>query len=259
MFRYQHGVERMSNIKYKNGSATTLDNRVDDFRKYFAAKNLAPTLEGIGALEAEDDSSTDIATSYLGRLNNWIRFFQTTPQPYEQGVIITQGVTITTEPNLEQVFTSTTGISFIILHDPPIEDKRTLELISLIENSSEILFSQQLAKRSRFLFDISKEERPSEIAITPGSLDHFFHFLKSRPNLKYPDVVLTPSKNVRAQWRVASNQHFAVEFLPSGETHFVVFFPDKHHLEKIARVSGLVSVDSLMETVESFGVLNWAT
>jgi hypothetical protein len=245
----------MSNIKYKNGSTTTLDNRVEDFRKYFAAKNLAPTHEGIGALEVADDFSANLETLvlYWGGFNNWLKYIHLTPQPFEQGSVIT------TEPNPEHAFTSTTGISFIILHDPPIEDERTLELISHIENSPEILFSKQLAKRSRFLFDISKEERPSEIAITPGSLDHFFKFLQSQPNLKYPDIVLSPLKNIRAQWRVASNQHFAVEFLPSGETHFVVFFPDKNHSEKISRLTGLVSVDSLMETVESCGVLNWAT
>jgi hypothetical protein len=55
------------------------------------------------------------------------------------------------------------------------------------------------------------------------------------------------------------NRHFAVEFLPTGDAHFVIFTPDPMHPDKTIRMSGLASVDSLMETVQPHGVLTWSS
>ena len=113
--------------------------------------------------------------------------------------------------------------------------------------------------RIQFLFEASKEEYPAEVAILPDSLKNFVGFLQTEPDLKYPDVVLSPSKNIRAQWRTAPNRHFAVEFLPTGDAHFVIFSPDPKHPDKTNRMSGLVSVDSLMQTAQPHGILSWCS
>jgi hypothetical protein len=139
------------------------------------------------------------------------------------------------------------------------DDEKVLEIILHVRNQLNISFSKQLADRLEFLFDASKEEYPDEVAILPESLRSFVGFMQSAINLKYPDVVLSPSKNIRAQWRTGPNRHFAVEFLPTGDAHFVIFSPDPMHPEKTIRMSGLASVDSLMETVQPHGVLSWSS
>jgi len=138
------------------------------------------------------------------------------------------------------------------------EDEKVSEIISYLRKHLNVDFAQRVAARLEFLVDVAKEENPSESAISPESLSNFIAFIQSNPGLAYPDIVLSPSKNIRAQWRVAPNRHFAVEFLTTGDAHFVVFSPDPNHPERTMRLSGIVSVDSLMRIVEPNGVLHWA-
>lgn len=134
-----------------------------------------------------------------------------------------------------------------------------MEIILHLQNQVNRSFSRQLADRIKFLFDASKEEYPEKVAILPESVRNFVGFMQSVTILKYPDVVLSPSKNIRAQWHIGPNRHFAVEFLPTGDAHFVIFTPDPMHPEKTIRMSGIVSVDSLMETTKPHGVLSWSS
>ena len=139
------------------------------------------------------------------------------------------------------------------------EDKKVLNITSYIRDQSNICFAHRLANRLEFLVEASKEEHPDEVAILPDSLRNFVRFLQSAINLNYPDVVLSPSKHIRAQWRAGPNRHFAAEFLTTGDANFVIFSPDPKHPEKTIRLSGLVSVDSLIDTVEPHGVLAWSS
>ncbi len=139
------------------------------------------------------------------------------------------------------------------------DDEKVLEILLYLRNQLNFTFAKQLAARIQFLFEVSKEEYPDEAAILPESLRSFVGFLRSTTNLKYPDVVLSPSKNICTQWRTAPNRHFAVEFLPTGDAHFVIFAPNPKHSKKTIRISGLVSVDSLMPTAQPHGVLSWCS
>jgi hypothetical protein len=136
------------------------------------------------------------------------------------------------------------------------DDEKIHEIVKFL-NQTNMLFSKRLAKRIQFLFEASKEEYPNEGTISPESLKNFVSFLQSFPNLKYPDVVLSPDKNICTQWRIAPNRHFSVEFLTTGDVRFVIFSPDPKHPDKINRMSGIVSVDSLMQTAEPHGILSW--
>jgi len=124
-------------------------------------------------------------------------------------------------------------------------------------NQTNISFSERLAERIQFLFEASKEEYPHVEAISPESLKNFVSFLLSAPNLKYPDVVLSPDKNICTQWRTTPNRYFSVEFLPTGDARFVLFSPDPKNPDKTFRMSGIVSVDSLMQTAQPPGILSW--
>lgn len=147
---------------------------------------------------------------------------------------------------------------FDVLDEMLPDKEKVRKLINFIRNKSTIQFARALADRIRFLYE-AVEEDPDEAAISPESLSNFIGFLQNTPNLKYPDIVLTPSNEISAQWRTAPNRHFAVVFLPTGETRYVIFTPNLRDPDKIDRLSGITSMDTLMETAEPHRVLDWAS
>ena len=102
-------------------------------------------------------------------------------------------------------------------------------------------------------------EDPEDGSISIDSMRNFIGFLQNTTNLKCPNVALTPSNEIHAQWRTAPNRHLAVVFLQTGETRFVIFSPNSKDPEMIDRISGLTSVDSLLETIKPHKVLEWAS
>jgi len=236
--------------KHNGGQATTLQDRVEAYGKYFAAKNVAATYEGFGEFEAAEDYwAPEEAIDWMGAQ---IWFKRVSMGAHGQRSPITM------EPYLEYLISPSSESPFDILDELRSEDEKLLEIISHIRSHSNICFAQQLADRLMFLVEVAKEEHPHEVAILPESLRNFVSFLQLQTNLNYPDVVLSPSKNIRVQWRTAPNRHFAVEFLRTGEAHFVIFSPDPRHPERTIRLSGIVSLDSLMEAVQPHGVLSWS-
>jgi len=135
--------------------------------------------------------------------------------------------------------------------------KRIKRLIDSIIDEPNIYFARKLVVRLRFLYEAVLED-PEEGYVPPESLDNFIKFLQNTTNLKYPDVVLTPTNEISAQWRTAPNRHFAVVFQATGEARFVIFTPNPKDPAKIDRLSGITSVDTLMEVVAPHGVLDWA-
>ena len=142
---------------------------------------------------------------------------------------------------------------------PCIEICLSSQILAFLNSKLDIPFAKRLADRIQFLFDVSKEEYPDEVAILPESLRNFSGFLQSATKLRYPDVMLSPAKNICTQWRAAPNRHFSAEFLSTGDVHFVIFTPDPMYPEKTTRMSGIVSVDSLLETARPHGVLSWTS
>ena len=147
---------------------------------------------------------------------------------------------------------------FDVLDGKLADEEKIRRLINYIRDESKIQFAEKLAARLDFLYEAAKEEDPDEVPISLESLSNFIGFLQKTPNLRYPSVVLTPSNEISAQWRVAPNRHFAVVFLPTGETRFVIFTPNLRDPDRIDRLSGITSVDSLLETAQPHRVLDWA-
>jgi hypothetical protein len=139
----------------------------------------------------------------------------------------------------------------------PLEES-TEDLIAAIPERLPVTYAERLANRLRHLVEVSHEEYPEQVPMSALSVMAFIRFLEHTPNLCYPDIVLTPSGNVRAQWRRAANRHFAAEFLEYGEVRYVVFAPDPKYPDTIARASGQVRAESLMEVVRPLRVAEWA-
>ena len=142
---------------------------------------------------------------------------------------------------------------------PSPQRSSVAELIFSVKEGLQAAFAERLAKRLHYLASISEEEYPQQAPISPQSLEDFVTFLRSTPNLLYPGVVLTPSGNIQAEWRKGKNRHFAVQFVGSGDVHFVVFAPDPKDPYKTIRASGIVTVASLMDIVRPYDVESWAT
>jgi hypothetical protein len=139
----------------------------------------------------------------------------------------------------------------------PDEDKINRSLVSVRYNKN-ISYAQSLADRLRDLYE-SVLEDPDEEPLTPGSLINFIYFLSETPGLRYPEVSLTPTNEIRAQWRTAPNRHFAVSFSSMGDARFVIFKPNSDDPDRIDRLSGITSIASLIETTRPHRVLEWAS
>jgi hypothetical protein len=139
----------------------------------------------------------------------------------------------------------------------PDEDKINRSLVSVRHNKN-ISYAQRLADRLRYLYE-SVLEDPDEGSIPPDSLINFLYFLSETPGLRYPDVTLTPTNEIRAQWSTAPNRHFAVSFSSMGDARFVIFKPNSDDPDRIDRLSGITSVATLLETTRPHRVLEWTS
>lgn len=137
-----------------------------------------------------------------------------------------------------------------------IQEEEVQELIYRLKTSS-VLCRDKIANRLITLFKDSKEEDPYSPAITPGSLRNFIKFLELYPNVKYPSISLTPEHNIYVSWRDQHNRIFSVHFLPNGDTRFVIFTPNYRHPERKIRVSGITTVDVLIEETVAPYRVNW--
>ena len=234
---------------------TTLQHTVNedvDCKNYFATDNIvSAALKGFGEIEADEDF--------------WAQkkdFFRVDPQsfrgPFESFPNV-EASPATIGANLQEPFYPLFESPFEKLDDLRDDEEKVSEIISHIRTQLKVDYAQQLADRLEFLVDAAKEERADENSILPESLKNFLSFIQSTTCLGYPDVVLSPSKNIRAQWRNGPNQHFAVEFLETGEARFVIFSPDPNYPERAVRLSGLAMVDSLMEIAVPHGILKWSS
>ncbi len=138
------------------------------------------------------------------------------------------------------------------------DQEKVRELIAYVRFSLPVSFASKLAKRLKFLSEVAEEEAPDQLGLSPESLRMFIKFLVLSPNLECPGVVLSPSGNVRIQWRAALNKLFVAEFYRDGEVRFVIFRPDPKRPNHTIRLSGTASVESLLSTAEPHGVLEWA-
>jgi hypothetical protein len=138
-----------------------------------------------------------------------------------------------------------------------IEDKMVQQFIFQIRKSSLIFQGRNIANRILSLFNSVKEEDNNSPGISIGSLRNFYSFLKENSKLKYPNITLTPDNEIYASWEEKMNWLFSVHFLPDGNTNFVIFKPNFKNPKHKIRLSGSVTVDSLMETVIPNGVNEW--
>lgn len=235
---------------------STQQQAIEDFKKFLAAETLSATFSGLGNVKTESevwDSQITISDPEPQSYSSYAAMGKIRRVYYISDSPLTSGT------DLEKIFPPPSESPFDTLDELREEDEKVLEFTYYVRGRTGIGFASQLADRLEYLFEVAKEENPDEVAISVESLRSFVSFLQSAPYLRYPDVVLSPSKNIRVEWRRGPKQHFAVEFHTTGDAQFVIFSPDPNYPERTIRLTGLVSVESLIETVSPHGVLAWSS
>ena len=148
---------------------------------------------------------------------------------------------------------------FDVLEKTKDRDAQLSSLLEFVATALNAPFADRLARRIRLLLDAAKEEEQVTEQPSLDSLRNLLYFFQTQPGLRYPDLVLSPPGFFRAEWYVSPTRYFAAEFLPGGDSRFVVFGPNRLHSQKTLRLSGTVSVDLLSEAVRPFGVFEWAS
>jgi hypothetical protein len=227
-----------------------ISSREIEFDEFLAAKTFCssgtcPNLAKITLLENE---ATDESSEYKSRWLGGFIFLE------ERDL----DTPVTLKGHSADPIVPTTESPFDELDEKLTSEEKVKKLIDYVRGGSKIQFAQELAAKLNFLNEVINED-PDEDSISIDSMRNFIRFLQNTTNLKCPNVALTPSNEIHAQWRTAPNRHFAAVFLPTGETRFVIFTPNSKDPEMTDRISGLTSVDSLLETIHPHKVLEWAS
>ena len=213
--------------------------------KTFCSSGTCPNLAKITLLENE---AADEPLDYQSRWPN-------------EFIILEKGdldTAVTLKDHSVDLLIPTTESPFDELDEKLTNEEKIKKLIDFVREGSKIHFGHELAVKLNFLNEVVNED-PDEDSISIDSMRNFISFLQNTANLKCPNVALTPSNEIHAQWRTAPNRHFAAVFLSTGETRFVIFTQNSKDPEMIDRISGLTSVATLLETIHPHKVLEWAS
>ncbi len=221
-----------------------------EFDKYLAAKTFCSsgTCPNLAKITLIENEAADEPSEYKSRWQGGFRFLE------ERDL----DTPVTLKGHSADPIVPTTESPFDELDEKLTSEEKIKKLIDYVRGGSKIQFAQELAVKLNLLNEVIIED-PVEDSISIDSMRNFISFLQNTTNLKCPNVALTPSNEIHAQWRTAPNRHFAAVFLQTGETRFVIFTPNSKDPEMTDRISGLTSVDSLLETIQPHKVLEWAS
>jgi hypothetical protein len=232
---------KMMNPAYRNPyDFATLD-ELDDYGKFISARTL--DLE-------EPDSDEDFRQNLFADWNMY--HFQKERMPEKPRTL--------SEQDVERFVILAANSPFESIDDHNIHQSDT-EVRDIMAHVREIDldFGERFFARLQFLFECSKEEDPDQIAISPYSLTDLVVFFQSLATsaLIYPDIVLSPAKNVGVQWQGGVSRRIVIEFLGNGRIQFVIFRPDPNDSKNPIRMSGFSSVRSLLEEIILQNRVDW--
>jgi hypothetical protein len=230
----------MMNGIYRNPNNLTTSDELDQYGKFIAAKTRRFD---------ESDSDEDELTFLL----DWEKYrFQNIEPPEE--------ISTLSQKDVSGVIIVTANSPFEIIDENRIQegDAEAKEIISHVR-VLDLDFRERLSARLQFLLECSKEEDPEQIAISPDSLKDFIAFLGlfATDELTYPDIVLSPTKNIRVQWQSGMNKRIVIEFLGNRRVQFVIFRPDSNDAQNPIRLSGFSSIESMREEIVIPNKVDW--
>ncbi len=143
--------------------------------------------------------------------------------------------------------------------NPIIEIKTgsALELINRIREIRHLPFAAHLADRLAYLAEARTEEYPELDLIVPESILALMLLLSREPHLACPELVLSGSGEVRAEWTLDEGRHFAVDFFNVKSVAFVLFAPHPVYPSLPMRLLGQATADTVMDVARQKGLGNW--
>jgi hypothetical protein len=142
------------------------------------------------------------------------------------------------------------------------ESTRANDISLLIAISPRLIttpFSERLVARLDVL--AQEPEEPGEQPMSPESLRHFLNFLvewlKETPDLKCPEIAISFAGNIGLEWRGPQGELLGIEFLPNGDTRFVIFARNARYPDRLERLPGIASIGRLRQIMDLFEVLTW--
>jgi hypothetical protein len=114
-----------------------------------------------------------------------------------------------------------------------------------------------LRKRIEYLKQSYQDEEG--VRINDTSIHSFISFWKDGHHLKPPELIVSTSGNLMAQWRIDERHLFLVHFLNTESVRYVAFLPNSTEPAKLARLSGTVPLSAILNTAKTLGALGWLT
>lgn len=131
-------------------------------------------------------------------------------------------------------------------------------LISHIRLTRKINHAKRISTRLNDLRSMVLEETGENEDLSKESVRSFFSFLKMHPNVRYPDITLTPDGNIYSRWKGNNGALLGIEFLPDFKVAYVVFVPAPSHAGEVTRHSGIDFTDTVFKKINAaFSVAEW--
>lgn len=106
-----------------------------------------------------------------------------------------------------------------------------------------------VVQRLRYLDTATKEEGR---AIEFQSLQKFALFMRDYPQLKTPEIGITPRGLVQSVWRMPEHGTVAMNFLPSGEIMFAMILYRRTPGTRTHKINGVMPPHRVMQHVKEF-------
>ena len=246
---------------------TALQADLEVYGRYAAARRLAAARGAVATtgsdvrLVEHEESPTALVEGrvYTAEAIEMLLAAGFQPAPYQADKAwVSAATSVTWTANIPSPDDAPISSPFHAIDERRSEAEKVSELIGLILRSDELPFARRLARRLAELVRIAREEEPDQSEISSESLRMFFGFLRGHTVFSEPGVVLTPSGNIRSQWRGVPNELCVAEFLGDERVNFVIFAPDPQDPDQTIRLSGIaLPVEDFMVAVDRYGADRW--
>ncbi len=105
----------------------------------------------------------------------------------------------------------------------------------------------------RKIEDLEDGENPLSVESAQG----FSNFIPKFTNLGEPLLGLFPEGTLSAEWRVADDKHFLIEFIDNHTISFAMIVPDTNAQDGKFRLNGRGSQEAGLQALKKNGVTQW--
>ncbi len=133
------------------------------------------------------------------------------------------------------------------------------ELISQIGQCCNMEQGVKITARLHSLRGMLKEEEGMDADISSDSLRALLVFFRRLETFTLPELSLTPKAEVYLRWKAGPERLFAVHFENHRRIRFTVFFPNPRHSDFVNRLSGIETVDTVLQTADNVQALTLET